>query len=90
MTSIAVDQLQERLRLLRERFFERARGDIETLSGFARLIDQHQLPKSELEKCYQLLHRMAGSAGTFGLPELGQAARAIEKQMKAYLDSAAR
>jgi diguanylate cyclase (GGDEF)-like protein len=77
------------MRLLQERFFERARGDIETLSGFARLIDQQQLPKSELEKCYQLLHRMAGSAGTFGLPALGQAARAIEKQAKALLESAA-
>ncbi len=88
MNNTAVDQLQERLRLLQERFFERARGDVETLSGFARLIDQQQLPKVELEKCYQLLHRMAGSAGTFGLPELGQAARAIEKQMKAQLESA--
>jgi diguanylate cyclase (GGDEF)-like protein len=89
LNSIAVDQLQERLRLLQERFFERARGDIETLSGFARLIDQQQLPHSELEKCYQLLHRMAGSAGTFGLPELGQSARVIEKQLKALLESAA-
>ncbi|WP_303291586.1 diguanylate cyclase [Marinobacter sp. SS5-14b] len=87
MTSIAHEQLQERLRLLQERFFERARGEIETLSGFAYLIEQQQLPKSELDRCYQLLHRMAGSAGTFGLPELGLAARAIEKQMKAHLES---
>jgi len=88
LNNTAVDQLQERLRLLQERFFERARGDVETLSGFARLIDQQLLPKVELEKCYQLLHRMAGSAGTFGLPELGQAARAIEKQMRAHLEAA--
>ncbi len=77
MSNIAVDHLQERLRRLQERFLERARGDIETLSGFASLIDQQQLPQSELDKCYQLLHRMAGSSGTFGFPELGQAARAI-------------
>ena len=32
---------------------------------------------------------MAGSAGTFGLPELGQSARVIEKQLKALLESAA-
>ncbi|WP_228263790.1 diguanylate cyclase [Marinobacter shengliensis] len=88
MNNIAVDHLQERLRLLQERFLERARGDIETLSEFASLIDQQQLPQSELDKCYQLLHRMAGSAGTFGFPELGQAARAIEKQMKSCCESA--
>ncbi|WP_286252336.1 diguanylate cyclase [Marinobacter shengliensis] len=89
MSNIAVDHLQERLRRLQERFLERARGDIETLSGFASLIDQQQLPQSELDKCYQLLHRMAGSSGTFGFPELGQAARAIEKQMKSCRESAA-
>lgn len=88
MNSVADEQLHERLKLLQKRFFERARGDIETLSGVARLIDQQALVRSELEQCYQLLHRMAGSAGTFGLPELGEAARAIEKQLKARLESA--
>lgn len=74
--------LHERLQMLQDRFVERAQGDIQTLCKFADRIDRHQLVKHDLVGCYQLLHRMAGSAGTFGLPELGAAARVIEKQIQ--------
>jgi HPt (histidine-containing phosphotransfer) domain-containing protein len=35
----------------------------------------------ELEELHRLLHTLAGSAGTFGLRELGSAARAIEHEL---------
>lgn len=38
-----------------------------------------------LQELHRKVHSMAGSAGTFGLPELGQAARAIEQHLKALL-----
>ncbi|MFO8142829.1 MAG: diguanylate cyclase [Marinobacter sp.] len=82
MTNGASNSLHERLQVLRDRFVERAQGDIRTLCNFADLSDRHQLVKHDLVTCYQLLHRMAGSAGTFGLPELGAAARVIEKQIQ--------
>ncbi|GGC64891.1 diguanylate cyclase domain-containing protein [Marinobacter halophilus] len=82
MTNGANIPLHKRLQVLQDRFVERAQGDIQTLCNFADLIDRHHLERNDLVACYQLLHRMAGSAGTFGLPELGAAARVIEKQIK--------
>ncbi|MBJ6136551.1 diguanylate cyclase domain-containing protein [Marinobacter litoralis] len=90
MTTAANDQLQKRLKLLQDRFVERAQGDVETLGHFARQIEQQQLSRTDLVECYQLLHRMAGSAGTFGLPELGSAARSIENQLKPVVEAKAR
>ncbi|MEP3587973.1 MAG: diguanylate cyclase, partial [Marinobacter sp.] len=90
MTTAANDQLQKRLKLLQDRFVERAQGDVKTLGHFARQIEQQQLSRADLVECYQLLHRMAGSAGTFGLPELGSAARSIENQLKPVVEAKAR
>ncbi|MBZ0335138.1 diguanylate cyclase [Marinobacter sp. AL4B] len=90
MTTAAHDQLQKRLKLLQDRFVERAQTDVETLGRFARQIEQQQLSRLELVECYQLLHRMAGSAGTFGLPELGVAARSIENQLKPVVEARAK
>ena len=90
MTTAAHDQLQKRLKLLQDRFVERAQTDVETLGRFARHIEQQQLSRLDLVECYQLLHRMAGSAGTFGLPELGVAARSIENQLKPVVEARAK
>ncbi|MBR9872022.1 MAG: diguanylate cyclase [Gammaproteobacteria bacterium] len=87
MTTEAHDQLQKRLKLLQDRFVERAQSDVETLGRFARQIEQQQLSRLGLVECYQLLHRMAGSAGTFGLPKLGAAARSIENQLKPVVEA---
>lgn len=89
MTAAARDQLQKRLKLLQDRFVERAQTDVKTLGRFARQIEQQQLSRLDLVECYQLLHRMAGSAGTFGLPELGAAARSIENQLKPVVEAKA-
>lgn len=34
---------------------------------------------------HRLLHTMAGSAGTFGFPEMGEVARALESRIKEYI-----
>jgi HPt (histidine-containing phosphotransfer) domain-containing protein len=38
-----------------------------------------------LRDLHRVLHRMAGSAGTFGLPEFGAACRVIEEELDELL-----
>ena len=39
-----------------------------------------------LRALHRVLHRLAGSAGTFGMPAFGDAARAIELQLETLLE----
>lgn len=71
-----------RLAALRQKFLVRVEEDMAALRRCAEQIRQGSLSAEGLVDGYQRLHRLAGSAGTFGLPELGQAARALEKQVK--------
>jgi len=68
--------------MLRQRFLERAKEDIEHLRALAEKTRRGEFSADGLLFCYQSLHRLSGSAGTFGLPELGEAAKALEKQLK--------
>ncbi|MBC5782241.1 Hpt domain-containing protein [Ramlibacter sp. USB13] len=49
-------------------------------------------PASEerLRILHRVLHRLAGSAGTFGMPRFGEACRAIEQGLDALLERSAR
>lgn len=71
-----------RLTALRQKFLIRAREDIQDLRAYADQTRRGELTADGLIRCYQCLHRLSGSAGTFGLPELGVAARSLEKQLK--------
>jgi diguanylate cyclase (GGDEF)-like protein len=71
-----------KLAALRQKFLARANEDIEILRAYAEQTRRGELSAEGLIQCYQQLHRLAGSAGTFGLPELGIAARALEKKLK--------
>jgi diguanylate cyclase (GGDEF)-like protein len=75
-----------RLKALRIKFLERARDDIRELSAYAEQTRSGTLSAEGLIRCYQSLHRLAGSAGTFGLPELGQEARSLEKKLKSQAE----
>lgn len=82
---MAIDQnteVQAKLATLRARFLERAQDDLAELGAFAEAAPDGAVTPAMLVDCYQRLHRLAGSAGTFGLPELGAAARILEKQLK--------
>lgn len=76
-----------RLTALRQKFLIRAREDIQDLRGYADQTRRGELTAEGLIRCYQRLHRLSGSAGTFGLPELGVAARSLEKQLKRQAES---
>lgn len=71
-----------RLAALREKFLVRVEEDMTLLRHYSEQARQGTLRADGLVDCYQRLHRLAGSAGTFGLPELGVEARALEKGVK--------
>ncbi|MBY6071801.1 diguanylate cyclase [Marinobacter salsuginis] len=81
------NHVSEKLKALRRKFLERARDDIRELSVYAEQTRNGTLSAAGLIRCYQSLHRLAGSAGTFGLPELGQHARSLEKKLKTQAES---
>ncbi|WMC10593.1 diguanylate cyclase [Oceanimonas pelagia] len=77
--------LEQQLALLRERFTERT---LSQLNALLERIDTWQPPRSPhplVDALGQLLHRLAGSSGTFGLSELGRQAAALEQTLKARL-----
>lgn len=80
-------RISSRLEVLRQKFLERAKEDIAQLRTLAEKIRCGELSADELLFCYQSLHRLSGSAGTFGLPELGEAAKALEKQLKGQAEN---
>lgn len=41
---------------------------------------------ARLRDLHRVLHRLAGSAGTFGMPAFGAACRAVELQLEALLE----
>lgn len=80
--------LQQHLQLLSQQFSERLRQELPQLAQQAK-----QLPGVDGDKRQQLLktlrdqlHRLAGSAGTFGFNQLGQQARELEQQTERWMD----
>lgn len=86
MVSQSDNDVSEKLKALRRKFLDRARNDIRELSAYAEQTRSGTLSAEGLIRCYQSLHRLAGSAGTFGLPELGQEARSLEKKLKSQAE----
>lgn len=56
---------------LRDRFRTRAAEDLEVMSA--------ALDRADLVLLRERSHRLAGVAGTFGYPDIGEAARALEE-----------
>ncbi|TYC57049.1 diguanylate cyclase [Marinobacter sp. BW6] len=86
MVSQSDNEVSQKLKALREKFLKRAREDIRELSTYAEQTRSGTLSAEALIRCYQSLHRLAGSAGTFGLPKLGQEARLLEKKLKSQAE----
>lgn len=82
-------QLQAHLQLLSGQFAQRLQADLPQLA-----VQAAQLLHAPDDQGRQLLgslrdqlHKLAGSAGTFGFPDLGQRARELEQQAQQWLDS---
>lgn len=80
--------VSSKLAALRERFTVRASDDLAELERRAELMQQGSAGQAVLQDVCARLHRLAGSAGTFGFPELGDAARSLEKMLRAGSEKA--
>lgn len=85
MDSRQQKHIANRLKVLKSRFIERLEGELVDLEKLAKRLDDGTASAEELLSCSQRLHQLAGSAGTFGFPELGQCARDLEKRFKGFL-----
>lgn len=83
MVTGATGDVSSRLAQLRERFTARAADDLKHLEERIRLMQGEGADSLVVSDVCARLHRLAGSAGTFGFPELGEAARSLEKMLKA-------
>jgi len=79
--------LEAKLAALRDQYASQLGG---TLGDLNALIEGQgpQIARASLEKLHMQLHRLAGSGGTFGFPELSRQARALEMTAKQWLDAA--
>ncbi|PTN39031.1 Hpt domain-containing protein [Desulfonatronum sp. SC1] len=73
------------LRALHETYRQRLASDIPELQNLADALASSSEPAPLLEDLKHALHRMAGSAGTFGFPELGAAARNLEIRIQEWM-----
>lgn len=79
--------LEAKLAALRDQYASQLGG---TMGDLNALIEGQgpQIARANLEKLHAQLHRLAGSGGTFGFPELSRQARALEMTAKQWLDDA--
>lgn len=80
--------LQQRLQQLGQQFTERLRQELpELMQQGERLLQTRDGQRDQLlQTLRDQLHRLAGSAGTFGFTQLGQQARELEQQAERWLD----
>ncbi|WP_417502175.1 diguanylate cyclase [Marinobacter sp.] len=74
--------VRKKLETLRNRFRDKTIGDIQGLVANIQNASQRSEAVNELVAAYQLLHRLAGSAGTLGFTQLGEQARKLEIAIK--------
>ncbi|MES2106534.1 MAG: diguanylate cyclase [Pseudomonadota bacterium] len=76
------DSLQEKLRALEAVFSAKLPSRLLEMEDALGLFLQDPQNKDHLALLHRLLHTMAGSAGTFGFPEVGTRAREFEGRLK--------
>ncbi|KAA1171452.1 diguanylate cyclase [Marinobacter salinexigens] len=75
-----------KLALLKTRFREKALSELELLETAMSGVRAAGIDSGEVVAAYQSLHRLAGSAGTFGYDRLGKSARDLEQILKPYIE----
>jgi diguanylate cyclase (GGDEF)-like protein len=82
-------EVRKKLEILRNRFRDKTIREIEGLVASIFNASRHPEAIEELTAAYQLLHRLAGSAGTLGFTQLGEQARKLEIAIKPLADQVA-
>lgn len=82
--------IADKLAQLRLSFRGKAEGELDQLSEVAARVtggaQGQRLRREDVMSAYQLLHRLAGSAGTFGYAVLGAEARRLEQRLKPLVE----
>ena len=77
--------LQQALDLFRAQFAEQLPARLAEAAQGLEACLAHPDDDDRLRELHRVLHRLAGSAGTFGMPEFGAACRVIEDMLEALL-----
>jgi len=88
MSDAGCTELQSQLQALNERFVERLQQELPQLARSASELQQplmHERLRQLMLDIHGQLHRLAGSAGTFGLARLGEQARSLELHADRWL-----
>lgn len=86
MNSLLQDPFADRLHALKQRFVERLKVELVSLEAYGQQLEQQGVELESMRNCVQRLHQLAGSAGTFGFPEVGELARELEKRLKTEVE----
>nr|WP_067285861.1 diguanylate cyclase [Marinobacterium profundum] len=78
----AKDRVVETLKLQRQRYLERLPATVAYLGELARAWGRERLDSERFEALKQGLHRISGSAGIFGLEDLGHEASRLEEAIR--------
>lgn len=85
-----LSELQQHIKALSAKFAERLRHELPALNNMAQGLRNTEDPATQqrlVNEIRDLLHKLAGSAGTFGFGTLGQQARLLEQQAVQWLAS---
>ncbi|WP_306523989.1 diguanylate cyclase [Rheinheimera sp.] len=81
----AKEKLEQQLALLHQQYLDRLQQELPLLQQQLDQLDNTPDWRPLVAKLLASFHTLAGSAGTFGLHELGQSAKALEVQAKTWL-----
>lgn len=75
-----------KLEVLRQKFRDKVIGEFDSLDRIIESIHSGHDVQQQMALAYRILHRLAGSAGTFGLARLGDEARILELGVQEVLE----
>ncbi|MBC3880717.1 diguanylate cyclase [Undibacterium sp. LX40W] len=87
--SSADEELEAAIRALGQVFISKLPGKLAEIEDAKDAFLRDPNNKEHEALLHRLLHTMAGSAGTFGFPDMGTKARALESQLKSYMQGEA-
>lgn len=83
--SSADNELEAAIRALGQVFISKLPGKLAEIEEAKDAFQREPENKEHEVLLHRLLHTMAGSAGTFGFPDMGTKARALESQLKSFM-----
>ena len=78
-------EITAKLQALKEAYLARLPEELAVLNGLVEQLLDPQQQRQALTQLNQKLHKLAGSAGSFGLPAFGKHAKQLELQTQQWL-----